>query len=344
LSEQPKIVGGLFGLEPVAPGAQQKRPYFLREDDLLLVNARSALSLVLNHLHPRLVWWPAFMCPETIHTVKYQGEARYYERGSDRWMSLAHRGDVVVVLDEFGFPNQHAGRLDKMRSRGVIIVEDACQAMLSAHVGEEADYVIFSPRKFIGVADGGILRTVTGVPLDLPELPSPSARWLGMAREAAERRAKFDRGSEDEGWFNLFQRVELAQPCGAYAMSNLSRSILFSITDWSEIIRRRRDNYSLLLQRLKEYALHPQLPPGVVPLGFPVVVENRDEVRQKLFAEKIYPPVHWQLAGHVPAEFAVAHRLSKHVMTLPCDQRYDSAVIQRMAEIVRLKGRPCKAT
>jgi hypothetical protein len=85
---------------------------------------------------------------------------------------------------------------------------------------------------------------------------------------------------------------------------------------------------------LGDIALFPGLSPEVVPLGFPIRVRNRDQIRQALFEHDIYPPVHWPIQGIVPAEFRDSHRLSAEIMTLLCDQRYSRQDMDRMAQLV----------
>jgi hypothetical protein len=82
------------------------------------------------------------------------------------------------------------------------------------------------------------------------------------------------------------------------------------------------------------------LPDGVVPLGFPVRLKERDRVRQALFDARIYPPVHWPIAEVVPNEFGASHQLATEIMTLPCDQRYGAPDVERMVLEVRRNLRP----
>lgn len=353
----------MFGIEKVLPAEQQSLPPFLRADDMLLTNARSALWLLVRHLRPRNVWLPAFNCPDVIRAFEWATAIHFYDRGDLTWANQVKPDDMVLVLDEFGFPYPDLESLRQLRQQGVIVVEDACQAMLTSEIGDEADYVILSPRKFVGVVDGGVLRACHGrtLPPNIlyaqasmdssylksiynPTFPVDPGIALDMYRKAAEFRAFYDREQDSENWFAVFQHAESLQPCGPYAMSKLTIGILHSVLDWSEIIRIRRENFLMLWHLMPQFAFSSHITPGVVPLGFPIVLENRDEVQQALFAERIYPPVHWHLAGHVPSEFTAAHQLSARIMTLPCDQRYDAADMQRMAEIVLRKGRPCSAT
>jgi hypothetical protein len=147
-------------------------------------------------------------------------------------------------------------------------------------------------------------------------------------------RTQYDCGQGDKGWFTLFQEVEKSQPIGLYAMSHLTYSLLRHAFDFDGIAQIRRANYRYLAERLGDIAIFPKLPDGVVPLGFPVRVPNRDDIRQKLFKSGIYPPVHWALGNAVPPEFADSHRLSKEIMTLVCDQRYGQEDMRRTAELV----------
>ena len=118
-------------------------------------------------------------------------------------------------------------------------------------------------------------------------------------------------------------------------MTELTCAVLTHCLDYEAIAARRRDNFRLLAGALESFAVFADVPAGVVPLGFPIRHAQRDRVRQALFAQQIYPPVHWDLGGRVPALFAESHRLSREIMTLPCDQRYDRGHMQRIAACVR---------
>jgi dTDP-4-amino-4,6-dideoxygalactose transaminase len=334
MREQLHIVGGMFGREPPKPGAVRRTPPFVRADDVWLVNARSAFMLLVQHLRPAQVWLPAFICPEVIRALAPAGATiRFHDRGSIAWSTQVDRGDLVVVLDEFGFPADRT-LLRQARDRGAVVVEDAAQALLSTCVGAEADYVVYSFRKFVGVVDGGILSTRLGAPLPQFTLPEPPADWFAVATQAADERAAFDRNGGEKGWFTLFQRAEAEQPAHPCTISADSSEILATAIDWPSCSARRRDNYASLLEHLADWALYPELPADVVPLGFPFVCDQRDAVRHALFAAEIFPPVHWPLGDWVPADFTAAHQLAQRIMTLPCDQRYDRAVMSRMAEII----------
>jgi hypothetical protein len=132
----------------------------------------------------------------------------------------------------------------------------------------------------------------------------------------------------------VFQEVKAANPIGPYAMSELTRFLLYHSFNYEAIVQQRVNNYRLLADRLGEVAIFPELARDTVPLGFPIRVKNRDRVRQRLFEHEIYPPVHWAIQGIVPEQFTDSHRLAAEIMTLPCDQRYDNNEMEWMARLV----------
>ena len=342
------ILGGMFGQEPTAPESPRSDPPFARPGDLWLVNARSALDVLCEQLRPPRVWLPAYLCPVLIDVVvKRRIPLEFFDALPTRPLPASalaevRAGELVVVIDYFGFPVDSM-LLAALRQRGATVVEDACQALLSTSVGLEADYVLYSPRKFLGVAEGGLLGVRHGRPLDVPLAPAPQP-WLDEAQQAADARACFDRGQGDRRWYAQFQHVEATQPCGPLAIGDRSREVLQTYPHFSCDAQRRRANFARLHERLSNYSPYSTLPPEVVPLGYPIVLANRESVQRALFAANMFPPVHWPLAGHVPAEFVEAHRLSERLLTLPLDQRCSFDRLDAMAEIVRREGAPCPDT
>ena len=70
---------------------------------------------------------------------------------------------------------------------------------------------------------------------------------------------------------------------------------------------------------------------------------NWEETRKRFvsFADEIFPPIHWPIEAVVPLEFRASQRLAGKILTLPCDQRYGVAAMERMAEVVKGVAQPC---
>lgn len=337
---RPGIIGGMFGLEETSDPIEAK-PSFLNSKVILpLSNASSGISLLIRLLSPAHVWLPSYLCDSMIDAVdKSIATIKFYEVNynlalpSFEWMEGIQPKDLVVLIDYFGF-SCDASCIARAKEQGAWVLEDACQALLSRETGLFSDFVLYSPRKYLGVPDGGILASNHEIASDTIRLQNPPAEWWLKAFSAAVLRREFDLYDGDRRWFELFQETEDEAPIGPYAMSELSWMLLQHSFDYSMIAHKRVENYQLLANKLNHLALFPSLPPEVVPLGFPIRVKNRDRVRHALFDRKIYAPVHWSIEGIVPGKFKDSHRLAGDIMTLPCDQRYDSRDMKRMVRCV----------
>jgi hypothetical protein len=296
---------------------------------------------LVNRLRPQQVWVPSYLCPEgilggidsSLTILRFFEVDNDLQVISDRWVSEVAPGDLVIFIDYFGFPCDRQLAIE-VKEQGGWVLEDACQALLSGHVGKVADYVLFSIVKWIGAPDGGILRFPESIPIHDVSLETPATTWWMKAFQASVLRREFDDGLPTrQRWFKLFREINDTMPVGPYAMSELSQTIMKHSVVYPFRAERRIVNYRTLLEKLGPYAIFPRIEPNVVPLGFPVRVANRDSVRQALFAQKIYPPVHWVIDGVVPPGYEDSHRLAGQIMTLPCDQRYGREDMERMAEV-----------
>ena len=310
-----------------------------------LANSRCALWRILDARRPRRLWLPSYLCDTLLESARVsRTEVRFFPMTAslhpdgDQWLNEVEPGDAVLMIDYFGFLAP-AVWWKAIRSTRCLTIEDASQALLTDGVGRFSDYVLYSPRKFVGVPDGGMLVSCTrSAALDPMPLQAPPAEGWLASFEATWLRREEDRGGVRGPWFERFRTGEAAQPCGPYAMSEFSRRALECGWDLGAATAARRRNYRRLHASLQPWALFPELPPGVAPLGFPVRLSNRDVVRTALIAERIFPPVHWPIRGAVPEEFGMSHRLSNALMTLPCDQRYGLADMDRMAAVFHAAG------
>jgi len=338
-SSETDIIGGMFGLELFGQEVTSRKapvPAFLAEPHLLLATARSAFTLLARMLHPKTVWLPSYLCevllgafPVHLMDVRFYPVDEQLRIAEEDWLSEIQAKDMVLFIDYFGF-SQWADWGAEARRRGAWVVQDAAQALLSDHFNEHSHYIVFSPRKFVGVPEGGILLALDGAELPNESFAASPALWWMEATRASILRAEFDRHGGERSWFEIFQKSEAGVPLEPYRMSDLSLLILKHAVDWRMVAQQRRDNYQFLASELGQIALFPELAGDVVPMGFPVRIKERDRIRQALFAEKIYPQVHWPIAGVVPSSFEASHRLAAEIMTIPCDQRYKKSDMERV--------------
>ena len=338
---RPRIMGGMFGFPETLDGAGHSTLPFPMDNAASLANGRCALLVLIGLLKPRRVWLPAYLCPSIIAAVERSGvPIRYFATDYDLQvvpgaLSDAGPGDLVDIIDYFGFPADRA-LMQQVRDAGAWLLEDACQGMLTRGVGRTADFMLFTPRKFVGIPDAGILiSNRDDVDLRHVNLEPPPPHWWMLTFSAAILRREFDLYGGDKLWFTQYQALEEDMPLGPFAMSDMSRMLLTSAFDYADISRKRIDNYAILAEALADLALYPNRSDDVVPLGFPVRLANRDEVRSVLYAHDIYPPVHWPFPGILPDEFTESYRLQRNIMMLPCDQRCGPDDMRRMIDLIR---------
>ena len=78
-----------------------------------------------------------------------------------------------------------------------------------------------------------------------------------------------------------------------------------------EINSGRRDSHRLIATRHE------------CRLFFPIYCENRDKLQKYLENNKIYCPIHWPVNEEKLLEFSNIDYISKHILSLPIDQRYN---------------------
>jgi hypothetical protein len=344
--KSPRIMGGMFGFPEVIECSGRYESPIRLDNTAFLANGRCALFVLINILKPKRVWLPAYLCPSIIQAVQATGvPIRYMTMTYDLQIAPGElddigEGDLLDIIDYFGF---YADRelMKKARAAGAWVLEDACQAMLTRGVGDCADFSLFTPRKYVGIPDAGILVSHRkDIDLTRVELSPPPAHWWMLTFSAAVLRREFDIHGGDRSWFKQYQELEEDMPLGPYSMSDMSRMLLTSTFDYADNARRRIENYGVLQEHLADLALYPELPQGVVPLGFPVRLANRDEMQKILFAADIFPPVHWPFPGILPAEFTESYRLRGSLMMLPCDQRCGESDMRRMIGLLKGKAIP----
>ncbi len=228
-------VGGMFGLELGGPNRTQNRgtaPLFLRKDPLLLTTARSAFLILYRTLKPGQVWLPSYLCGVVLgafptDAIRFYAVDEGLQIIEREWRNDVREGDMVVFIDYFGFNNWDSTGAE-VRAKGAWVIEDACHALVNSRFSEHADFVVCSPRKFVGVPDGGILIAQGGEGTPVWKLENPPIVWAMDALNASVRRVMFDYATEpgDNGWFSMYQRSEATAPLSPFAMSELSQFIL----------------------------------------------------------------------------------------------------------------------
>ena len=102
---------------------------------------------------------------------------------------------------------------------------------------------------------------------------------------------------------------------------NVFNRYLLESTDLQYLSKKRQEHFNSLLNEFREISLYKKLPDEVVPLGFPILIENRDGIKKKLIKDNIFCPIHWILSSEIDhKEFNESQSLSKYILTLPVNE------------------------
>ncbi|MGH1541881.1 MAG: DegT/DnrJ/EryC1/StrS family aminotransferase [Arenicella sp.] len=340
---QSRIIGGVFSFEKTIQ--TQKRTTVLNEWSKsaaavdLFHNARSALRHILTDLKISRLWLPAYSCKELEQASdKLPLDVQYFPLDitltpNTQWLKeRLNPGDAVLAINYFGRPASIDWQTLVANSDKIIWIEDCAQSMDTGgtHFG---DFRIYSPRKLLGVPDGGVLVDMKGQ-LCRPVFSSlPNNRYL----KPYQLRTEDPTGANHGSWYKAFQKAEAEMSAGNYPMSGLSSDLLQQ-TGIRAIIKPRITNYNYLYQELSDLALFNAPANNWAPLGFPIKLDHgtkADDLSQHLAMHRIFAPRHWQTLNSPANIFPLEHQLSKTLITLPCDQRYDTTDMARTTQVIK---------
>jgi hypothetical protein len=329
-------IGGFFEQHTPEPGSgptvleawTEGRPY------AAFVNARSAFAALVAGFPDAAVWLPAYLCAEMGQAaqarIRFYGVGQAFEPDLSGVEAQARTGDVVLAVSHFGLPFA-PGLFDLARRRPDLrFVEDRAQA-LDAGPGMEGAWRLYSPRKLMGVADGGLLVA----PKSGGRVPRPGHLADAEALWTAPRLRAADRAGRDRAvWHLANQAREARMSCTGQAITPQSLSIL-SAAPLAPLARARMSNWRRLDDRLSGWSALPGAAASP-PLGYVLKLEpaRRERLLRGLYEARIFAAVHWTSIAAPDAAFPREAHLSQTLVTLPCDHRYGARDMDRIADCV----------
>jgi dTDP-4-amino-4,6-dideoxygalactose transaminase len=262
---------------------------------------------------------------------------------------------IVYVTHYFGWPQSMGKIAAYCRARNIRIIEDCALSLFSRPIAEPigalSDASIYSFPKSLPVPDGGALVVSDGASSIVDPTVGPPAREILAETLPFIKRSVLRLFSGMGLYSRLPDTLKKSRRSGG-ASPNMSRhglpgmpasyyfepSILslgpsaLSLrvvrhAGSSDIVKRRRENFGLLLDAFKGSEvmkpLFHELPDGVCPLFFPVIAEDCDRICAELDSRGI-PAMHWWSGYHGSfdwAEFPESKFLKDHLMAIPLHQR-----------------------
>ena len=313
-------IGGYFELE--LPD-ESRQPYPEAQG---FQSARAAFSALIRVGKPKRIWMPRYCCDAMLAPLEQSGvECVWYDVNEDMVVDASlkiEKKDWLLYVNYFGICTRQAQELIEKFSPDQIVL-DYSQAFFSPP-HDEVLATIYSPRKFFGVPDGGLI--VSKLPVEVPKRQDVDS-FQRMSH------LLWRLGDSPEAGYADFQRAERSlKDIEPKQMSQLTRRILSSI-DYGHASNKRRENLSFLHDRLGgRNILAMDFSCVVAPLCYPFLSTDPG-LRERLATNRIFVPTYWPDAvGRVGEEWA--DKMVRRLLPLPIDHRYGLEEMERIASVI----------
>lgn len=316
-----KAIGGYFEIE--LPEERKNFPI----NGVTLNSGRNALEYILRTLprKPKKVYIPYYTCEVVMVPFKRLGitfEQYHIDRNFEISENIYLKEDEYILANNyFGIKDQYIASLAIKYGERLIV--DNCQALYCP--SEIAVHSFYSPRKFMGIPDGGIAVTQKHKELDLEEYFS----W-NISSHLIKR---IDIGAT-EGYNDFKNNSHVLGSAPMQAMSKFSRRIYDSV-DLDKIKLKRRNNFLQLASAL-DSTNRLVLPPADTyqcPMVYPYLTDDVS-LRERLINEGIFVACYWPNVSNWVSSDSLENQYVTNLLALSIDQRYDADDMARIiAEI-----------
>ena len=347
-----KEIGSEFTKVELNHNRQEEHHYLSKFGEFTLTDSgRSAIYLCVQSLPDNIskhVLLPAYICESVIQPFQNLGyKISFYDIDSkfDPIIptDLCDVG-VIFIISYFGF-NQVKGQkelIEYFESNCPVIIEDVTHSMFSNFERDRrVDYYVGSIRKWTGLFSGGFIGS-TKHPLPSPTLVNE--QFVEMRQKAMNHKKNYFEShnlEEKNLALSLFRDAEgiLNQSSMTFSIDAKSASYVHQLS-FQMISRARRANFSFLVKNIQTNnhldIVFPSLDISTVPFFCVLRVrEGYDLLQKKLADAKIYAPHHWPTALQINIDdFHYARDNYRQLLSIPCDQRYTSTDMQRIADFI----------
>lgn len=305
-----KPIGGYFEWEFSTP-----KNSGLHGGAVYLNSGRHALEYILKGLgNVRTLWIPYFTCEVVLEPLQKLGIAwKFYH--IDERLEIANAidlqdGEYLLYTNYYGIKDAYVHLVVKGYGERVII--DNAQALYCSAV---AAHQFYSPRKYLGMPDGGI--AVTSVPDYSASLPQDKSF------DRCSHLLKRLESAPSEGFNDFKENSRKIESAPLSKMSAISHGI-FTTVDLESVKRKRKENFERMHDALgaSNRLDIPSKNDYRCPLVYPLLLENGNELKKKLIAQSVFVATYWPNVFEWCKPMDLEYKYAKDILPLPVDQRY----------------------
>lgn len=321
-----KEIGGYFNLE--LPLQSKAYP---QSEGIHLNTGRNALEYILRALSVKKLWIPYFTCNVILEPLRKLGVEYHFYRINEK-LEIAdnirlENGAYLLVTNYYGIKDAYVASLAKIYGKSLIV--DNAQAFYAPYL--EGTHAFYSPRKFVGLPDGGIAYTTAqDFIIDLPQDISYN-RCSHLLK-----RIDLNAGA---GYADFRENSHKLVMQNVSRMSNLTRSLLQAV-DFAEVRRRRRENFEYLHQALSASNLLKFSEDFACPMVYPYYSADAS-LKQRLIENKIFVATYWPNVFEWCEKDTVEYNLADGMIAIPIDQRYTKKEMFHILTIIENERKGC---
>lgn len=313
-------IGGYFGFE-------NYKGNIYHEKALKFNSARNCLRFLIRKKHINRLFIPYYLCGGIMDICEEENcEIVYYHIDDEFRIQESFEiefnidKDYLYVVNFCGFLED--SYVKKLREKYKNIILDNVQNFFGKPM-DEID-VLYSCRKFFGVADGGLLYT------DVKDIS-------GFERDQSGTFMRYLIGryehSAEKFYLDYRMHEEYLDRQPIRVMSKLTENILRSM-DYQYIEEQRNKNFAYLHERIKSLNGLKVNEKITGAFSYPLLISDGKKIRKRLIEKKIFIPQYWKEVKKIPGVSEVEKGFVDNILWLPCDHRYSLIDMEYMLRVL----------
>ncbi len=304
-------IGGYFSLE-LDKSSNNKS---LHSCGLYLNSGRNALEYILSSLTKiDCLWIPFFTCEvilEPLHKLKIP--YKFYSINEKLELKediLLSENEYILFTNYYGIKDAYIIQLAQKYTYHLIV--DNAQALYALPV--DGIKTFYSPRKFVGIPDGGIVYMNNGININTFDTDVSYDRMSHLLK-------RIDLGAE-AGYNDFKENSHKLENQPIKRMSNLTVNLLNSV-NFEYVKETRRLNFQRLHEKLasSNKLKISDMDSFECPMVYPYFTDDKT-LKSKLIKDKIFVATYWPNVLKWCMEDTLEYQLADRTIAIPIDQRY----------------------
>lgn len=319
-----EAIGGYFELPDFEKG---EFPY---NDGILLNTGRNSLEYILRCIgNIKGIYLPYYTCEVVLEPLKKLKIPWHFYHINSRFeiddeIKLKD-AEYIIANNYYGIKDYYLQTLSKIYGDRLII--DCAQAFFAKPISGIKTF--YSPRKYIGVADGGVayLGDIQDGGVQVKEIE--------CTQDHNNHLLKRKQFGAEVGFADFQENEKKLDNQPIRWMSDSTRDILNHI-DYKKVVSKRRENFMFIhdaLARINNITL-PDIDSFACPMVYPFIGGQNMDLRMELIHNKVFVAKYWPNVYKIET-YETEYELSKRLIPIPCDHRYGNIEMDSIIYIVK---------